>query len=125
MDEYNREVGKRLKEIRLSFNEGVKLSANQFAHLLGTTRDKIANYESGRTALPASILYAMYNRGINPVYIISGEASIYANNEPGRTLKEKIDRKNDSRKKIFNLSDENYKRNREIYKVAAGKIIKK
>jgi transcriptional regulator with XRE-family HTH domain len=127
MDEYNSIVGKRLQEIRKSFNEGTKLSVSQFAHLLGTTRDKITNYENGRSALPVSILYALYIRGISPVYIISGDGHIYADNTAGNLLKERIESKKSEsnlRKDIFRLDDERYRVSRDVYKSAAGKIKK-
>lgn len=125
MIDYNLSVGKRLQEIRKTFNEGTKLSASQFAHLLGTTRDKITNYENGRSSLPVSVLYSLYLRGINPVYIISGDGEIYADNAAGERIRKRIEQKkeNEIRKKnIFRLDDEKYKENQNIYKSAAGRI---
>jgi transcriptional regulator with XRE-family HTH domain len=90
MKTYSEEVGERLKKIRSIFNEGGKLSADQFAFLLGETRDKIANYELGRAGLPVRVLYELYKRGINPVYIISGDGSIFANNVEGNNFKNRV-----------------------------------
>lgn len=127
MDEYNKIVGERLLHIRSIFNEGTKLSANQFAHLLGTTRDKITNYENGRSAVPLSLLYSLYLRGINPIYIISGEGSIYADNNAGSILKSRIENTQINeipKSNIFYLDDDKYLNKNKTYKVAAGRIKK-
>ena len=86
----NQEIGTRLREVRTLFNEGGKVSATQFAYLLNTTRDKIANYESGRSALPLTIIFLLYQRGINPIYLICGEGSMFAPNMEGRNFEQKI-----------------------------------
>ena len=112
-------------------NEGSKLSAEQFAYLLGETRDKIANYESGRAALPVRILYELFNRGISVEFILTGNGSIFADNEAGKLFESKISNLSEKRKKHsiddvkvvklknnvrFDTKDIN------IEKVAAGKI---
>jgi len=86
----NADVGNRLREIRALFNEGGKISAAQFAYLLNTSRDKIANYESGRSSLPLEIVYLLYQRGINPIYLICGEGSMFASNSEGKKFELKI-----------------------------------
>ncbi len=91
MENLNKEIGERIRFIRSIFNEGGKLSANQFAHLLGETVHKILNYESGRVAVPPSFLLNLYKRGINPIFIISGEGSIFAPNTAGIELRRKIE----------------------------------
>lgn len=93
MDEINSEIGKRLKQTRLIFNEGSKLSSEQFAYLLGETGDKIRNFELGRSAVPVRLLYNLYLRGINPIFIISGEGSMFADNPAGREFRQKIESK--------------------------------
>lgn len=93
MENYNLEIGKRLKNIRMIFNEGAKLSSEQFAYLLGETGDKIRNFELGRSALPVRVLYNLYLRGINPVYVISGDGSMFADNEAGVEFKRKVESK--------------------------------
>lgn len=123
-----------MKEIRHVFNEGGKLSAMQFAHLLGETRDRIANYESGRTGIPAKLLYELYKRGINPVYIVAGKGSMFAENESGRLLRERFEERKQSAGlgdvKIVSLPegggaiDPKYSRPR-IYTAAAGEIKRK
>lgn len=90
MATYSEQVGERLKKIRFIFNEGGKLSADQFAFLLGETRDKIANYELGRAGLPIRVMYELYKRGISPVYLISGEGSIFAENTEGNNFRNRI-----------------------------------
>jgi hypothetical protein len=58
--------------------------------LLDETRDKIINYELGRAAVPLRVLLELYRRGINPIYLLSGDGDIFAKNIAGKTLKEKI-----------------------------------
>lgn len=86
----NTEIGSRIREIREIFNEGGKMSSAQFAYLLDTSRDAIANYETGRSALPVEIVYQLYQRGINPIFLICGEGSMFASNIEGRKFEQKI-----------------------------------
>jgi hypothetical protein len=90
MENLNKEIGKRLRFVRSIFNEGGKLSAAQFAFLLGETLHKILNYELGRAQVPPSLLIKLYQRGINPIYILTGEGSVFAPNHAGRKLEEKL-----------------------------------
>ena len=92
----NQGIGNRLREIRALFNEGGKISAAQFAYLLNTTRDKIANYELGRSALPLEIVYLLYQRGINPIYLICGEGSMFASNAEGLKFEHQINARDKS-----------------------------
>ena len=86
------QIGRRLKEIREKIlNEGIKLSASQFAQLLNSNEDKIRNYELGRSGIPVEFLYTLYHRGINLNYLITGESSKFADNESGRTLRKKTE----------------------------------
>jgi transcriptional regulator with XRE-family HTH domain len=89
MDNLIRESGNRLREVRHIFNEGDKLSAKQFAYLLDETQDRILNYENGRAAISLQLLANLYHRGVNPVYILTGEGEIFAENEAGKALKAK------------------------------------
>jgi hypothetical protein len=93
MYNYNQVLGRRLKDIRHIINEGGKLSGDQFGYLVGETRDNIANYETGRAGVPVRLLHELYKRGINPVYIISGEGSVFADNEAGRKFRAKLEHK--------------------------------
>ncbi len=90
MVELNKLIGERLKIIRFIFNEGGKLSAEQFAFLVGETKDKILNYELGRASVPIRMLYELYRRGINPTYIITGEGSMFAENSAGKVFTDKL-----------------------------------
>jgi len=93
MESLNKEIGQRLRYIRSIFNEGVKLSANQFAHILGESVHKILNYESGRVQVPPSFLLNLYRRGVNPIFILSGEGEIYAPNAEGMEFKRRLEAK--------------------------------
>jgi len=86
MDEYQKQVGLRLRHIREIMNEGSKLSAEQFAYLVNETGDRIRNYELGRASIPIRLLYNLYNRGINPNFIITGDGKFFAENEEGQRL---------------------------------------
>ncbi|MGB9852837.1 MAG: helix-turn-helix domain-containing protein [Candidatus Kapaibacteriota bacterium] len=90
MENLNKEIGERIRFIRSIFNEGGKLSASQFAHLLGETMHKILNYELGRAQVPPSFLATLYYRGINPIFILTGEGSIFAPNRAGEVLQERL-----------------------------------
>jgi hypothetical protein len=113
----NIDIGLRLKEVRNIMNEGSKLSAEQFAYLLEETGDRIRNYELGRAGVPVRLLYNLYYRGINPIYIITGEESIYANNAPGKKLKSRIEERQE-RSNTMKLVKENEDM---ITKAAAGR----
>lgn len=134
MSTFSEEVGERLKQIRFIFNEGGKLSADQFAFILGETRDKIANYELGRAGLPVRVLLELYKRGINPVYIITGEGSIFADNREGGNFRYKISEKvnlgwkfSEESLKILmpSLELDKAKLSKPAIKLAAGRIERK
>ncbi len=93
MENLNKEIGERLRFVRSIFNEGGKLSANQFAHLVGETVHRILNYENGRASVPISLLITLYRRGINPIFILTGEGSIFAPNQEGKELSIRLARK--------------------------------
>ena len=86
MEVLQKEVGQRLREVREIFYEGNKLSARLFANTLGETKDNIANYENGKANIPNRLLIALYYKGFNPVYILTGEGSVFADNERGKEL---------------------------------------
>ncbi|HRT68142.1 MAG TPA: hypothetical protein P5216_05330 [Bacteroidota bacterium] len=126
MDEINKAIGKRLRLIRNIFNEGGKLSAQQFAFLLNETRDKIISYELGRSAIPIRMLIELYNRGINIIWLLTGEGDIFAKNEAGRRFKQNIKFDINSKseiEKLMKIDDADH--DFPILKVAAGKIPKK
>lgn len=128
----NIEIGLRLREVRSIFNEGTKLSSEQFGYLLNETRDKILNYELGRAAVPLRVLIELYKRGISPIYLLTGDGEIFAQNPQGKILKERIAEK--SRKNPNNVIAKDIKKLKlpqneaefrtKVIKVAAGKIPK-
>jgi len=89
MEDLQKNIGIRLKEVRNMFFEGGKLSARQFALAVNETKDNIANYENGRANTPNRLLVTLYNKGINPTFILTGEGSIYASNEAGNLLEKR------------------------------------
>ncbi|HAW08941.1 MAG TPA: hypothetical protein DCW42_07245 [Bacteroidetes bacterium] len=125
MDEVNQAIGKRLRIIRSIFNEGGKLSAQQFAFLLNETRDKIISYELGRSSLPVRLLIELYNRGINIIWLLTGDGEIFAKNEAGRRFKQNIKLDANAKSEIEGLLKINTPNiNFPMVKVAAGKISK-
>lgn len=129
MSNLNIEIGERLRQIRHLANEGGKLSAKQFAFLLDETADKILNYESGRAGVSLSLLIKLYLRGFNPVYLLTGEGSYFADNEQGLILQSKLDSKpvtsGVSQLKIEDdLTLEQMIHKAEQFSVAAGDILK-
>lgn len=126
MKDLNIEVGLRLKQVRHFFNEGKKLSAEQFGHLLGESRDNIANYEMGRAGVPIRVLFELYERGINPTYIITGDGKVFADNKAGKDFQQRLKRKSIDLSLAVGISKLDYSENTElkVLKVAAGKIPK-
>jgi hypothetical protein len=99
--------------------------------LLGESRDKIANYELGRAGLPVRVLYELYKRGINPIYIIAGEGSVFADNIEGDNFREKVKEKikfgmkfsQQSQEMLGDaINDNNPDESDNIIKLAAGRI---
>lgn len=80
------DIGIRLKEVRTAYYANHKLSISDFAEELNETRHNIGNYERGIANVPNRLLAALYEKGINPIYIITGEGSVFAPNEAGRQL---------------------------------------
>lgn len=127
----NIEIGERMRMVRSIFNEGRKLSAEQFAYLLNETRDRIINYEIGRAAVPLRVLIELYNRGINPIFLLTGEGEIYAKNSAGKNLKDRINEKmarhapaTATNIQKMNIKPEEANFKTKLIKVAAGKISK-
>jgi hypothetical protein len=90
MDNMQKNIGDRLKEIRDIIFEGGRISARQFAQSVGETKDNIANYENGRANVPNRLLAALYHKGINPIYILTGEGTVNAPNEAGKIIAQRI-----------------------------------
>lgn len=91
MNNLNKEIGARLRLIRSIFNEGGKLSAEQFAYLFNQNTDKILNYELGRASIPLELLISLYERGYNPIFILTGKETIFANNSEGKKRKKELE----------------------------------
>lgn len=124
MKDLNKEIGLRLKEVRKIYNGGFKATIEQFAALLGETKYNLTNYENGKANLPVRVLKVLYEIGINPLYIINGIGSKFADNEAGRILKEKIEKQEESEKDLTKMSSEELLHQAEILTVAAGNIMK-
>lgn len=126
MFDLNKNIGKRVKLVRHLFNDGRKLSADQFGHLLGESRDNITNYESGRAGLPVRVLYELYLRGINPVFIITGEGDVFADNPAGREFKQRLNRRQVEISDVSGLKEVEFEESKTlgVITVAAGRIEK-
>ncbi len=73
-------IGKRLQEVRSNYIAARKLSAIEFADILGESKYNISNYERGIASIPNRVLIELYKNGINPTWVLTGEQSIYINN---------------------------------------------
>jgi len=124
MKDFNKEIGSRLKEVRKIYNGGFKATIEQFAAILGETKYNLSNYENGKANLPVRVLKVLYEIGINPLFIINGVGSKFADNEAGRILREKIEQNNENEKDFTKMSSEELLHQAEILTVAAGNIMK-
>lgn len=124
----NKEIGARLRLIRSIFNEGGKLSAEQFGYLLHQNTDKILNYELGRASIPLELLIDLYYRGYNPVFILTGKESIFANNTEGKKRRQELKNRGIDIEKLISqniVSIEKLKTETQampVINVAAGRI---
>ncbi|ROL61546.1 hypothetical protein D9V86_05180 [Bacteroidetes/Chlorobi group bacterium ChocPot_Mid] len=132
MGELQKKIGERLRAIRQIFLEGDKVSTRQFANALGEKKDSITNYEMGKAGIPNRVLTKLYERGFNPVFILTGEGSMFADNENGRLIEEKINSKKKKTTNIQNIREIDLSKlslselERKVlqYQVAAGDIQK-
>lgn len=128
MNNLNKEIGIRLRLIRSIFNEGGKLSAEQFGYLLNQSTDKILNYELGRAAVPLELLINLYERGYNPVFILTGKESIFAYHSEGKKRKRELEARGINISNLINQSVvsveklEGTQTELPLLKVAAGEI---
>ena len=113
MENLNKEIGKRLRGVRDIFHEGVKLTADQLAFMLDETGDRIRNYEIGRAAIQARTLVKLYQYGINPTYLLTGEGEIFADNRAGKERKRKL---------INNFDKGKLDEGNNIIRAAAGRL---
>ena len=123
-NDYLKNIGQRLRFVRSIFNEGKKLSTEQFAHLLGESRDNIANYEHARASIPARVLIELYKRGINPTWVLTGDGDLFANNLPGKQRRKLMKERGIDISEIKELAKVEFEEHKEVkvLKVAAGKI---
>ena len=98
----NKQIGNRIKAIRSIYNEGIRFTVEQFAYLLDITIEQLLNYENGRSALPIYTLAELYNRGINPIFILTGKTDVFADNKIGNELREKLKLKEINYNSIIN-----------------------
>jgi hypothetical protein len=84
------EISNRLKEVRTKYFEAFKLSTAQFSIELEESEFNLQNYESGKASIPNRLLIALYYKGINPIYILTGEGEIYADTPQGRARRERV-----------------------------------
>ncbi len=68
-----KDIGERIKEIRKTLG----LSQEQFSQKLGTSRRSVSKYETGDNALPDQVKLKLYDLGVNPTWLLSGEGSIF------------------------------------------------
>jgi hypothetical protein len=108
MNELKNEIAARLKEIRTIVLEGKSLSASQFASLIGEKSINYQNYESGKANLPVRVLVSLYYRGFNPIYILTGDGSVFADNEKGRELQKSIASKKENKGNINMIAPVRY-----------------
>jgi transcriptional regulator with XRE-family HTH domain len=73
MDALKKNIGRRLKEIRLFVFDGMTI--NVFAEMLSEKPANISNYEQGKANIPNRVLVELYHKGINPIYILTGEGA--------------------------------------------------
>ncbi len=71
MDDLKKNIGRRLKEVRLFAFDGMTVS--RFAEILHEKAANISNYEQGKANIPNRVLVELYYKGINPIYILTGE----------------------------------------------------
>ncbi len=90
MHDLAKEIGIRLRNIRQIAAGGQGLTSDEFGLLLEETGERIRNYETGRTLLNVKLLIKLYDIGYNPIYILKGEGSIFADNEQGKLIKDNI-----------------------------------
>ncbi len=123
-NDYLKNIGQRLRFVRSIFNEGKKLSTEQFAHLLGESRDNIANYEHARASVPARVLIELYKRGINPTWVLTGDGDVFTNNLQGKQRRKLMKERGIDMSEIKELAKVEFEEHKEVkvLKVAAGKI---
>lgn len=104
MEEINKAIGKRLQEVRRIYNNGYRCSAEQLAGEIGESVANIRNYECGKAGIPNRVLLALYHKGINPIYLLSGEGEVHAPNAAGEALQSRTkDNKVNNAESVYRL----------------------
>lgn len=75
-------MNERLKNIRLALGG----SQRAFGERFGLAQQTYANYESGKTAIPDSFKQQLADAGINMNWLITGQGSMYLNQEEGSVI---------------------------------------
>lgn len=131
MFEQQKEIGRRLQEIRNIYNGGFKASIEQFSAELNENKYNISNYEAGKASIPNRVLFSLYEKGFNPIYILSGEGSYFAENDEGQKKSFGFNENSTNNIKIIDNSSFNKKIIGKLGKqasklnAAAGKLTKK
>ena len=134
MTDLKREIALRLREVRKIYNGGYEIRVEDFAKELDERNYNILNYEAGKANIPARLLVALYHKGFNPTYILTGEGSKFANNTIGRILSMKIEEEYSEKIPgnvaeiysidISKLSDDELMQRLALHTAAAGDITK-
>jgi transcriptional regulator with XRE-family HTH domain len=123
MEELNKVIGKRLQDIRKIYNNGFRCSVEQLASELGESPANIRNYECGKAGVPNRLLLALYYKGINPIYIITGEGPLFAPNEEGaKVAKHLKDNKQGNVELLYRILPAKGAAKKKAVTVAAGLI---
>jgi hypothetical protein len=90
MEKIQNEISNRLKEVRTRHYETFKLSTAQFSKELEESEFNLQNYESGKASIPNRLLIALYYKGINPIYILTGEGDVYTDTPQGIARRNRV-----------------------------------
>lgn len=97
----NKVVGIRLRAVRSIYNEGLRFTLEQFAHILNISWEKLNNYETGRSTLPMITLYDLYQRGINPMFLLLGKGDIFSDSEEGKYKRARFEQRGINYKELI------------------------
>jgi transcriptional regulator with XRE-family HTH domain len=69
---FPRDVGERLKQIRLDLG----YSQKKFAHEIGVAQHNLSRYENGVVEIPSAILYPIFLLGYNLTWLLIGKGTM-------------------------------------------------
>lgn len=131
IEKYQNEIANRLKEVRTKYFETFKLSTAQFAIEVNESEFNLQNYESAKASIPNRLLITLYYKGINPIYILTGEGDVWTETPQGIARKQRVingraDTKVHSLKPIdtSNLTISELIEKASLYTAVAGDIMK-